>query len=358
MNTVFSHIVQKRLSHEAEDVATEALAFILRSSDSARLALLNLLRGIEPELPELYFRTQQTEGDARPDMCGLDASNAVHVLIENKFWAGLTANQPVEYVRSLADCTTPSVLLFVVPEARQETVWIELERRLDKASISRAYEEPSAGLSRVAETDIGPTLALTTWGQILAGIEVELVDEPRRRRDLHQLKALCDAVDIQAFLPLSPEQLTNQRAPALVLQMNAVVEDAVTRAVTSGILSTEGLTAATRYYRIGRYVSFVEAKGVGAWLGTHFRLWRDYGRTPLWLVFSSTDWGRAPEVRAVLEPWAHREGITSAMVDDEFVVGVELPTGEERDFVVDSVVLLLGQIGKELRGLQEEAEAG
>jgi len=53
MNTVFSHIVQKRLSHETEDVATEALAFIMRSSESARLAMLQLLRGIEPDVPSL-----------------------------------------------------------------------------------------------------------------------------------------------------------------------------------------------------------------------------------------------------------------------------------------------------------------
>jgi len=356
MNTVFSHIVQKRLSHETEDVATEALAFIMRSSESARLAMVQLLRGIEPDLPSVRFRTQQTEGSARPDMCGVDDTNTTRAFVENKFWAGLTENQPVEYLRRLAAFGEPSILLVVVPEARRETVWSELERRLREAAIGAPPRDPPAGVFRVAKTAVGPTLALASWRQLLATIEAQMADEPRRRRDLLQLRALCDAVDIEAFVPISPEEVTDQRTPALVLQMNTVVEDATTRGIARGVLSTQGLTAAARWTRIGRYFSFPEARGVGAWFGTNFRLWRDYGRTPLWLVFSSTDWGRAREVRALLEPWLHREDILSAMVDDQFVVGIDLPTGEEKDRVVRSVVDRLAEIAAQLRELPAKGE--
>ncbi len=85
MRTVFSHIVQKRLSQESEDVATEALAFMLSSSEAAQNGLMKLLRGVAPGLPRLWFRTQQTKGDSRPDMWGCDAQTLPHVLIENKF---------------------------------------------------------------------------------------------------------------------------------------------------------------------------------------------------------------------------------------------------------------------------------
>jgi len=356
MNTVFSHIVQKRLSHEAEDVATEALAFIMRSSESARLAMLQLLRGIEPDLPSLHFRTQTSEGSARPDMSGVDDTNTPRVFVENKFWAGLTENQPVEYLRRLAAFGEPSILLVVVPEARRETVWSELERRLREAAIGAPPGDSPAGVFRVAQTDVGPTLALTSWKQLLATIEAQLADAPLQRRDLLQLRALCDAVDIEAFVPISPEEATNQRTPALVLQMNTVVQDATTRGIDGGILSTQGLAAAAGWTRIGRYVSFPEARGVGAWFGTDFRLWRDYGRTPLWLVFSSTDWGRAPEVRALLEPWLPLDGILSAMVDDQFVVGIDLPTGEDKDWVVSSVVDRLAEIEAQLRELPAKGE--
>ncbi len=65
----------------------------------------------------------------RPDMWGMDGSEP-RVFIENKFWAGFTDNQPVEYLKLLAKYSQPSVLLVVVPEARQETIWRELKQRM------------------------------------------------------------------------------------------------------------------------------------------------------------------------------------------------------------------------------------
>ena len=82
METVFSHIVQKRFSKVNEDVATDALAFVLHSSKTARNGMMKLLRGIVPDLPELQFRTQQTEGCIRPDMWGF-AGVDPRVFVEN-----------------------------------------------------------------------------------------------------------------------------------------------------------------------------------------------------------------------------------------------------------------------------------
>jgi hypothetical protein len=58
MATVFNHIVQKRLSQVNEDVATDALAFILGSSEPARAGMMKFLGGLAPGLPSLQFRTQ------------------------------------------------------------------------------------------------------------------------------------------------------------------------------------------------------------------------------------------------------------------------------------------------------------
>jgi hypothetical protein len=102
MATIFSHIVQKRLSQESENVATSALEFILKS-EPARSGMMKLLHSVTPELPQrLWFRTQQTEESSRPDMWGNDDQGKAHVFVENKFWAGLTENQPVSYLRILA----------------------------------------------------------------------------------------------------------------------------------------------------------------------------------------------------------------------------------------------------------------
>jgi hypothetical protein len=168
MQTVFSHIVQKRLSQESENVATEALAFVLRSHEAAHNGMMKLIRGVDPRMPRLWFRTQQTEdgkqpgGSSRPDMQGCDDAGQLHVLVENKFWAGLTENQPVSYLRILAECTQPTILLVVGPEARKETLWRELSRRLADDKIS-ATNDSFAGIFRVATTSTGPIPALTSW---------------------------------------------------------------------------------------------------------------------------------------------------------------------------------------------------
>ena len=351
MNTVFSHIVQKRLSQEGEDVATEALAFIVHSSEAARKGVMKILRGIEPDLPDLRFRTQQTEGSVRPDMRGLDGDTP-RVLIENKFWAGLTESQPLAYLRQLDTYPKPAVLLVVAPTARQETMRRELLRRLGEAKVSTSDGEPSAGVYRMAVTDLGSVLALTSWASLLSVIEAELTDEPRSMNDLAQLRALCDAEDRQASLPLSCTDMTNQRIPALVLQLNLIIQRAVDLGVSKGVLSITSLRPTSSWERIGRYISFPTASGVGAWIGTDFRLWRRYGGTPLWLVFPLSDFGRALEVRGFLEPWADREGVTSAMDNDQFVVGIDLVTGEEMDQVVKSAVDRLQSIAAELSRLQ------
>ena len=98
----------------------------------------------------------------------------------------------------------------------------------------------------------------------------------------------------------------------------------------SWVTGADDLTARARWTRIGRYVSFPEAGGVGAWLGTHFRLWRDYGRTPLWVVFSSTDWGRSQELRRLPEPWGQREGVPYGLGGHDLLSALTFRQGRSR----------------------------
>jgi hypothetical protein len=357
MNTVFSYIVQKRLSQENENVATEALAFILESSERGRSGLMKLLRGIAPDLPDLRFRTQQTEGIARPDMWGFDGGTP-RVFVENKFWAGLTENQPVEYLRLLAGYPSPAVLLVVVPAARLDTVWRELKHRLAAANVSISNRDSSGHVPYVVAADSGPILAITSWANALSAIEGELVDEPWSRNDLLQLRALCDAADLDAATPFSSTELTNQRTPSFVIHLNSVVQRAVTLGVTEGVLSINGLRPSASWEAHGQYISFPTAMGVGAWFGTDFRRWRERGCTPLWLVFEAEGWsvggGRTlsgEEVRKVLEPWTERQGLECSCEADHFVIGIDVVPGEEQDHVIRSIVNRLIDVASELSRL-------
>jgi hypothetical protein len=203
----------------------------------------------------------------------------------------------------------------------------------------------------VVETDVGRLLALTSWAKLLSAIETELTDGSQSMNDLLQLRALCDAAGSDAFVPISSTELTNQRTPAFVLQLNSIVQRAVDLGVTQGVLSIERLRPVSSWERIGRYISFPTARGVGAWIGTDLDRWRRHGGTPLWLLFSSGEFGCALEVRALLEPWAGREGVAYATDNEEMAVGIDLATGEHMDLVAKSVVDRLRAISVQLSGL-------
>ncbi|OPY00076.1 MAG: hypothetical protein A4E60_02492 [Syntrophorhabdus sp. PtaB.Bin047] len=338
MHTVFSHIVQRRLSQENENVATEALAFVLRSHESVHNGMMKLLRGLDPHMPRLWFQTQQAEGDSRPDMQGRDDEGRTHIIIENKFWAGLTENQPVSYLRMLAECTHPTILLFVGPEDRKETLWRELNQRLTDKAIS-GTGDTAAGIFRIASTSDGPTLALTSWRALLDALEPEVADDKSARSDLLQLRALCEAADSDAFVPVSSAEISDQRTPALILQLNTVVQTSVDLAVTHGVLSVNGLRPQANWERIGRYARFQCDNGnVGVWFGIHFGYWKKHGITPLWLLFAGNDWGHPLEVRPLLEPWAAREGVFTTFQNDELAVAIEVASGEDKDQVVSKIL--------------------
>jgi hypothetical protein len=334
MDTVFSHIISKRLSAEYENVATESLAYVLDYSETARRGVMKLLRGIIPDLPSLRFEIQLTEGSIRPDMWGL-AENVPRVYVENKFWAGLTENQPVEYLKQLATYLQPSLLLMVAPDARMQTLWRILCGRLLSAGIIQCGPvAPTGGMMFVA-TQLGPIFALTSWASVLGALELATADDARARADLMQLKALCTAADNDAFQPLSLLELSNQRTPACLIQLGVIAQEAVQLALNENVLSNKRLGHSHNWQFIGRYVYF---GGVGAWFGIHFGLWKTHGATPLWLVFHDSAWGRAREVRRLIEPWAERERKFGVPQGRHFAIALDIRVGEEKTLVVRSLV--------------------
>ena len=343
MQTVFSHIIQKRFSHVNEDVATDALAFILSSSEAARNGMMKLLRGVVPELPPLHFHTQQTEGSIRPDVWGF-AGTEPRAYVENKFWAGLTDNQPVFYIEQLAEYVQPTLLLVIGPATREHTLWRELSRRLGDAGISVSTKDAGPSVFRAVRTDVGPVLALTSWTSLLSTLERETAEDHSVRSDLIQLRALCDAANNQAFVPISPSQLSDQCTPAFILRLGDIAQASVNLAVTEGILNITRLLPQASWDRIGRYMRFSSGEGVGAWLGIRFDLWREHGGSPLWLVFTPGDFGRAQEVRPLLAAWITECDVVSAIGDQEVAVAIDLPAGQEKEGVIRSVVNRLKEI--------------
>ena len=186
--TLLAHIVLKLATHP-ENIAVEALGHILSSSAPTRIALGNLLRAGGAEIgPISRVETQVTgEEGERPDLVGFDDSGAKRLLIEAKFWAGLTESQPVAYLRQLPQ-GKPSALLFVAPATRNETLWPELRRRVEEAKdIALGPASKEAGLLS-ATAGGGRRLMLTSWKALLGSMasEATLAGDSRADVDIQQ----------------------------------------------------------------------------------------------------------------------------------------------------------------------------
>ena len=205
-STLLAHLTPM-LTDRVEDMAVEALGYILSKSPSSRSALNRVLRGAVSGLnPIEQVRTQVT-GDtgARPDLVGFDEQGKERVLIEAKFWAGLTENQPNGYLKRLPK-DGPSVLLFVAPEARRDTLWAELQRRVN---VEIGYSSETDGLRSASVIGSQRYLMLTSWRSILGQManQSSEVGESSAQIDIRQLQGLTERMDEEAFLPIQSTEL-------------------------------------------------------------------------------------------------------------------------------------------------------
>ena len=98
--SILGHIIVNFTS-QSENLATEGLYYILSNSSAARAGLMRFMTNIDSGFSdELSFKTQvMTEEKAIPDLIGFDKDNNQICIIESKFWAGLTHNQPITYLK-------------------------------------------------------------------------------------------------------------------------------------------------------------------------------------------------------------------------------------------------------------------
>ena len=97
--SVLAHVVVGRL--DGEPAATVALAYILNSCPDTARAFIGMLREANVEFEPGRIEAELDIEDGRPDLTIHDIDGRVRVFVENKFWAGLTAAQPVSYLEEL-----------------------------------------------------------------------------------------------------------------------------------------------------------------------------------------------------------------------------------------------------------------
>lgn len=338
--TLFAQIAP-RLTDRTEDVAVEALGHILSQSVAARRALKNTLREGGAAIDSIARARTQARGEKRerPDLTCLDDDGIERVLIEAKFWAGLTENQPNEYLERLP-IDRPAALLFVAPAARLETLWPELCRRANKQFTIIGATTPG-DLHAATVSNGERRLMLTSWASLLdlMATHANSAADRATESDIRQLRGLTDRMDADSFLPWRSEDLGPEFARRL-LGLITLIDEATGRGCAVGFLDISRRLKSPRYEGYGRYLRI---GGVDAWFGFIMDGWAVHGTTPLWLLFTSDKHKQLNDARLTdskVVQW--RTG------DGRYCIPIELPTGVEYDVVLDSVVASLEEIAGQL----------
>lgn len=352
--SLFAHLTMQFGQHP-ENLATEALLFILQQSKPARDAILQLAKITATVASSDLTFVSQSSGDdkARPDLVGRDALGGEPLLVEVKFWAGLTDNQPTTYLRRL---TPGGTLLFVAPAARLQLLWGELRRRCESANVPLVKAPGTAGTFTAATGE--RNLVLVSWRELLAAIrrKVDATGDRRTIEDVDQLDSLCERMDEEEFLPVRGDELSAAHYKR-VIQFNNLVDDIVEVLVNEKKVTTKG-TKITPF--AGVYGRYMLLRGAGTYFGCDLNKWMTLAATPYWLtIFGRTSReGPAPPHEALKAFAAANPGRVFSGRDGFPTVAILVPTGVEEHAVVRHVVHQISEIGELVAHLAAEPPVG
>jgi len=338
VDSVLAHLTA-RFTTQAENLATEALCYLLRSRPPAAAGVIDLARAFGTDLPSgLVFQTQNhaVEDSSIPDLVGVAPGGSTPLVCEIKFWAGLTDNQPVTYLGRLP-ADEPGLLLFVAPLRREAYLKAELSRRLGDAGFT-AVEADLLGPGSALRVG-GHTVGIIGWRPLLAAIESRLQNAGDRDglSDLRQIQGLADRMDEDAFLPLTSEELSGGTGPRII-QLTGLLDDVVTRLTAAGLISIKGLRAAATARWVGRWIRLA---GAEALLRVDFQRWGTLAATPLWLRVSGEPGGAAAKA---LAPLRHFDPPRFFEWHNASQIPLYLPVGADRETALSSLEAELREV--------------
>ena len=324
-----------------EDVATDALAFILERSPAVRSAFANFLGAGEPEAPAIAkVQTQYSlPNGAAPDLACLGEDGKLLAFVESKFWAYLTSNQPVTYWNGLPT-DAHATLLFIAPAERIDpgNLWGELEERLRQAG-----HELASSVCKIAHTISAPAksgshrrLMVTSWETLLDYLAQSALEhqDSQASFEIAELQGLANSV------------IAGSKSDRYD-DLNSLVTDAVSWMVQAGWANTDGLSVGVGYSFRGRYLQLA---GAYAWFGVHFDEDKRSNR-PLWLAFRS-NFGGDPglvttgQVRKRLANLAPREAVRLEAFSGAFCIPIDLLPGGDSEAAFSSIIAQLTDIAR------------
>lgn len=348
--SLLGYLVPRIAASGAEPAATQALAYLLKASPEIRKAFVDVVSrtGIAAFTPGRIAAEEQ-HGSDFPDLTIWDTDGVVRILVENKFWAGLTEAQPVAYLQELPGDVS-SGLVFIVPHQRMYGLWGELREKCRRNGVELGSESKADALTW-AQTG-RRTLAITSWQYVLGTLEqvAGAGGDLALQEDIAQLRGLTDQMNAGEFLPLREDEVTDVNVARRLTNYSELIEEIVGRLVADGVADTKGLRTSHGYTSAGRYVR-LHSK-FGSWLGVDLVAWRGWGTTPIWSEHNTN--GSFSGVQGKIQQAANRFD-EAHEVDGWLAIPIRLMTGVERDRVIDDAALQMRSIADRfLEGFPDE----
>lgn len=335
--SVLGHIALRFTSHP-ENVATEALRYILDRSPAARRAFLGFFDPLGIDLPSaLAFSTQDVSDDGIPDLAGLDGDNRRIIILEAKFGACLTDKQPVSYLNRLP-VDRDGVLLFVAPAWRISLLWLQLIQRCEEAELTLGENRSIPPGLLVQRVGSRRRLIAVSWRVFLEYVQHALNAEgdTAALADMIQLQGLCNRMDEEAFLPIRSAELCSD-IPSRLIQLCGVIDEVFNRAISTKLAVSGGYKSGGP----GNYYRPIIMSGCRCYLHMSCDHWAKRRSTPIWLsVQDITHPGTFVSQRV-------KDALISLYVADppgviysennEALIPFRIPLGVEKPAVVDSL---------------------
>ena len=182
---------------QREPAVTLALQHVLEAAPDVASAFVERLMGGGFETGRIA--SEWKSGPVQPDLTVFDVHRKARLFIENKFEAPLTRGQPVGYLEKLPR-GGQSMLAFIAPEHRADSLWTELKERCQHEGCALADESSTKHVHRirVAEPVQAPRVwrwvLLTSWRWVLDTLQQAAVAEGHDaiERDIVQLRGLTE----------------------------------------------------------------------------------------------------------------------------------------------------------------------
>jgi len=262
-----------------EDVATDALAYILSNSISARSTFAQLLNSWASVLPEYYWINQRssTAGSGVPDLVLADEKDISRVVIEAKFTARLTSHQQGNYLsllRKSLENGESAMLAFLVPKSRMAHYQTKLREAYSTSEV--CWESNHDGKARLF-------IRILNWQEVLIAF-----DKAERGRELDvflkDLKRMCSVAEPDMFQELTEEEIAAIAEPngnlAARLRNFMILASELAKETLKEHRKRSSLDDAWGPSWSGIYGKIA---GEEAWIGVDTSAWSEHGVSPIWL---------------------------------------------------------------------------